>query len=54
MLPFKYGEFEGDRNGRWFRDLKEEKARELFTKVGFSVTKMWVTGDVREGRGDEK
>ncbi len=51
---FKYGEFEGDRNGRWFHDLKEEKARELFTKAGFNVTKMWITGDVREGRGDEK
>ncbi len=51
---FKYGDFEGERNGRYFYDLTEETARELFTKVGFKVEKMWITGDVREGRGDEK
>lgn len=51
---FKYGEFEGDRNGRYFHDLKEEKAQELFTKAGVKVVNQWITGDVREGRGDEK
>lgn len=51
---FKYGDFEGDRNGRWFHDLKEEEAQKLFTKAGFKVVKQWITGDVREGRGDEK
>lgn len=51
---FKYGEFEGERNGRYFYDLKEDTAKALFTKVGFTVEKMWMTGDVREGRGDEK
>ena len=50
---FKYGDFEGERNGRYFYDLKEDTARVLFTKVGFKVEKMWITGDVREGRGDE-
>lgn len=51
---FKKGDFEGERNGRYFLDLTEEKAKALFTKVGFKVEKMWITGDVRVGRGDEK
>lgn len=51
---FKYGDFEGERNGRYFHDLTEDTAKALFTKVGFTVEKMWITGDVREGRGDEK
>lgn len=51
---FKYGDFEGERNGRYFCDLTEEKAEELFTVGGLKVVKMWITGDVREGRGDEK
>lgn len=51
---FKYGDFEGERNGRYFYDLTEEKAEELFTVGGLKVVKMWITGDVREGRGDEK
>ncbi|PHV69602.1 SAM-dependent methyltransferase [Sporanaerobium hydrogeniformans] len=51
---FKYGDFEGDRNGRYFHDLKEDKAKELFTKAGFHVSKMWITSDVREDRRDEK
>ena len=51
---FKYGEFEGERSGRYFYDLTEEKAEELFTVGGLKGVKMWITGDVREGRGDEK
>lgn len=51
---FKYGEFEGERKGRYFHDLTEEKAEELFTVSGLKVEKMWITSDVREGRGDEK
>ena len=51
---FKYGEFEGERNGRYFHDLKEEKAKAFFTQAGFKVVNQWITGDVREGRGDEK
>lgn len=51
---FKYGNFEGERNGRYFCDLTEEKAEELFTIGGLKVEKMWITRDVREGCGDEK
>ena len=51
---FKYGDFEGERNGRYFHNLTEEKAEKIFTGAGFKVEKIWITGDVREGREDEK
>lgn len=51
---FKYGNFEGERNGRYFTDLTEEKANKLLAACGFKDKKMWITTDVREGRGDEK
>ena len=51
---FKYGDFEGERNGRYFHNLTEETAGEAFKEAGFKVEKMWITGDVREGREDEK
>ena len=50
---FKLGDFEGMRNGRWFTDLDEESL-ELLLQPVFTVARMWVTGDVRPGRGDEK
>lgn len=54
-LSFKYGDFEGERNGRYFTDMTEESMAELL--VGFPelrVEKQWITGDVRDGRGDER
>ena len=51
---FKYGDFEGERNGRFFNDLTESKAIELFSKLNFEVIKTWITSDGREGREDEK
>lgn len=51
---FKYGDFEGERNGRYFYDLTEKRAEDLFIVGGLVIEKMWITGDVREGRGDEK
>lgn len=50
---FKYGDFEGERNGRFFHDLTEEKVERLFTKVGLNNEKMWITKDVRPERVDE-
>lgn len=50
---FKYGDFEGERNGRYFCDLTEQKAEQIFTALGFKVEKMWITGDVRPERNDE-
>lgn len=51
---FKYGDFEGERNGRYFTYFTEESFRELLSQIpGLQTEKLWITGDVREGRGDE-
>lgn len=52
---FKYGDFEGERNGRYFTDLTEETAEKLLESVPeLKIKERWVTGDVRAGRGAEK
>lgn len=52
---FKYGDFEGERNGRYFTDLTEERlAAVIEPVVGLEIVETFVTGDVREGRGDER
>ena len=54
-VSFKYGNFEGERNGRYFTDMTEETMEELLTHVpGLEIEKQWITGDVRAGRGDER
>ena len=52
---FKYGQFTGERNGRFFTDLDEEGLTRLLKEVGgLEVKELWITGDVRPGRGEEK
>ena len=52
---FKYGTVEGERNGRYFTDFTEEMFEEFARQIsGLQIEKMWITGDVREGRGDER
>ena len=52
---FKYGTFEGERNGRYFTDFTEEDFEGFINKIEFlEIEKCWITGDVREGRGDER
>lgn len=52
---FKYGDFEGERNGRYFTDLTESSARGLLKEVPMLVIEEeWITGDVRPDRGDER
>ena len=54
-LSFKYGDFEGERNGRYFTDMTEESMAKLLVDFPeFTVEKQWITGDVRAGRGDER
>ena len=54
-LSFKYGDFEGERNGRYFTDMTEASMEELLADFPeFTVEKQWITGDVRVGRGDER
>lgn len=52
---FKYGSFEGERNGRYFTDMTEEKMKKLLHEtVGFHVEEQWISTDVRPGREDER
>ena len=52
---FKYGNFKGERNGRYFTDMTEESLSYLLTKVtGFNIEEQWITADVRPGREEEK
>ena len=52
---FKYGNFEGVRNGRYFTDLTEASFAELINEVsGFEIIEEWITSDVRPGREEEK
>ena len=52
---FKYGTAEGERNGRYFTDMTEEKMDKLLKDVNsFDILEMWVTSDVRPGRAEEK
>lgn len=54
-LSFKYGDFEGERNGRYFTDMTEASMAELLAAFPeLKVEKQWITGDVRAGRGDER
>ena len=44
---FKYGEFEGERNGRFFLDLIEERVRQFVSKTKFQILEVFITEDVR-------
>lgn len=52
---FKYGDFEGERNGRFFTDFTVETFTSFIKRVNhLEIEECWLTGDVRQGRGDEK
>ena len=52
---FKYGEFEGMRNNRYFSDFTEKTFQEYLINIeGVKLEKQWVTADVRPDRGEEK
>ena len=52
---FKYGNFSGERNGRFFTDMTETTFADLLQRVvGLEVEEQWVTSDVRPGRSEEK
>ena len=52
---FKYGDFEGERNGRYFTDFTEKTFREYIETVPeLTIEEAWITSDVRPGRGEEK
>ena len=52
---FKYGTEEGERSGRYFTNMTEAKMAGLLERISvYDVEEMWVTFDVRPGRGDER
>lgn len=54
-VSFKYSEFEGNRNGRYFTDMTEMSFNKFIKQFPeLKIEDMWITGDVRQGRGDEK
>ena len=52
---FKYGDFEGNRRGRYFTDLTEGAIAEIIERAGgLKIEKMWITDDARPERRGEK
>lgn len=52
---FKYGTYEGERNGRHFTDMTEKTFAEFLKGIGdLETEEQWVTSDVRPGRSEEK
>ena len=52
---FKYGNFEGERNGRYFTDFTLDVFKDFISDVkDIAIEEYWITGDVRHGREDEK
>ena len=49
---FKYGNFEGIRNGRFFIDLNEESIKEYIKDTGFIIKEYLITKDVRKDRDE--
>jgi SAM-dependent methyltransferase len=52
---FKYGNYEGMRNGRYFTDMDNDKFDDFISQYpNITVEELWVTGDVRPGRSNEQ
>lgn len=52
---FKYGNFAGERNGRYFTDMTEISFAALLQNItSLKTEEQWITSDVRPERGDEK
>lgn len=52
---FKYGVFEGERNGRYFTDFTLELFEQYIQDISeLQIEEYWITDDVRPGRGEEK
>ena len=52
---FKYSDFEGVRNGRYFTDFTDDSFKEFIAEIPeLTIEDDWITDDVRPGRGDER
>ena len=48
---FKYGDFAGERDGRFFHDMNEGSVTELFANIPrFRIEEMWQSHDVRRDK----
>ena len=55
FTSFKYGSYEGERNGRYFKYFTEDSFQEFMRDAeGLKIEELWVTADVRPDRSDEK
>lgn len=53
-VSFKYGVFEGERNGRYFNDYNEEKFKEVLQHFPeLCMLEKWTTDDVRVDRTEQ-
>lgn len=52
---FKYGIFEGERNGRYFTDMTEETFADFINTMNeLQIEEEWVSADIRPERSEEK
>ncbi len=52
-LSFKYGDGEGERNGRWFTNLNLTRLADIISEVPLTIEKTWRTSDLRPKSGNE-
>ena len=53
-MSFKYGDYCGERNGRWFTDMTEESLQELMSSFSaLQLIEQWLTEDVRPERAEK-
>ena len=54
-VSFKYGNFEGERDGRYFTDLTEDAFAKLIReRKELRIEEEWISADVRPGREEQK
>ncbi len=50
-MSFKYGDYEGERDDRFFNDMTSEKFRTVINGVsGLDLVEEWESEDVRRGK----
>lgn len=54
-MSFKYGEYEGYRNGRYFTDFTMDSLEEFIKDYSnLTIVEEWISNDIRPDRSDEK
>ena len=54
-MSFKYGSFEGERNGRYYTDFDEKSFQNFMEDFPeFRIRELWITEDARPERSKEK